>query len=120
MRQVLTFLSCFYVRLIVFGYMAPPQILILGHSFIRHLAGFLQKREHKDLKAKLSSLGSISFHGVGGTIAKVRMFDLSIIRHVSPDVIVLELRSNNLTKLPAQTACSELETLATAIPARQV
>lgn len=54
--------------------------------------------------AKLSPLGSISFHDVGGrTIAKVRKFaiDLSIIRRLSPDIIVLELGSNDLTRLPA-------------------
>ena len=93
--------------------MAPPhQILILGHSFIRRLAGFLQKRGHDHLMAKLSSLGSIHFHGVGGrTIAKVRKFVLGIIRRLSPGIIVLELCSNDLTKLPAQTVSSELETL---------
>ena len=92
--------------------MAPRQILILGHSFICRLAGFLQKRGHEHLMAKLSSLGSISFHGVGGrTIAKVRKFDLSIICCLSPDIIVLELGSNDLTKLPVQTVGSELETL---------
>ena len=62
--------------------------------------------------AKLSSLGYISFHGVGGhTIAKVRKFDLNIIRRLSPDIIILELGSNDLTKLPAQTVSLELETL---------
>ena len=92
--------------------MVPPRILILGPSFIRCLAGFLQKRGHEHLMAKLSSLGSISFHGVGGrTIAKVMQFDLSIIRRLSPDIIVLELGSNDLTKLPAQTAGSELGNL---------
>ena len=92
--------------------MAPPRILILGHSFIRRLAGFLQNRGHEHLMAKLSSLGSVNFHGVGGcTIAKVRKFDLSIIRRLRPDIIVLELGSNDLTKLPAQTVGSELETL---------
>ena len=74
--------------------MAPPQILILGHSFIRRLAGFLQKRGHEHLMAKLSSLGSIRFHGVGGrTIAKFRKFDLGIMCRLSPDIIVLEMGS---------------------------
>ncbi|CAH3170365.1 unnamed protein product, partial [Porites lobata] len=110
--QVSSFCPVFYFRLIVVGYMAPPQISILGHSFIRRLAGFLQKRGHEHLMAKLSSLGSIRFHGVGGrTIAKVLKFDLGIIRRLSPDIIVLELGSNDLTKLPAQTVGSELETL---------
>ena len=88
--------------------MAPPQILILGHSFIRRLAGFLQKRGHEHLMAKLSSLGSKCRWP---QIAKVRKFDLGIIRRLSPDIIVLELGSNDLTKLPAQTVGSELETL---------
>ena len=87
--------------------MAPPRILILGHSFIRRLPGLMQKRGHEHLIAKLSSLGSISFHGVGGrTVAKVRKFDLSVIRRLSPDIIVLELGSNDLTRLPAQTVGS--------------
>ena len=34
-----------------------------------------------------------------------------LIRRLSPDIIVLELGSNDLTKLPAQTVGSELETL---------
>ena len=92
--------------------MAPPQILILGDSFIRRLAGFLQKRGHEHLMAKLSPLGHVSFHGAGGrTIAKVRKFDLSIICPLSPDIMVLELGSNDLIKLPAQTVGSELDTL---------
>ena len=33
------------------------------------------------------------------------------LRRLSPDIIVLELGSNDLTKLPAQTVGSELETL---------
>ena len=90
--------------------MAPPRILILGHSFIRRLVGFLQKRGHEHLMAKLSSLGYIRFHGVGGcTIVKVWKFDLSIIRR--PDVMVLKLGSNDFTKLPVQTVGLELETL---------
>ena len=69
----------------------------MGHSFIRRLAGFLQNRGHKHLMAKLSPLRHISFHGVGGrTIAKVRKFDLSIIR-LSPDI-------NPLTPVPPETA----------------
>ena len=84
----------------------------MSHSFIRRLAGFLHKKQDEHLMAKLSSPGSISFHGVGDrTIAKVRKFDLSIIRRLSRDIIVLELGSNDLTKLPAQTVGSELETL---------
>ena len=61
---------------------------------------------------KLSSLGSKSFHSVGGcTIAKVRKFDLIIICCLSPDIIILELGSNDFIRLPAQTVGSELESL---------
>ena len=60
--------------------------------------------------AKLSSLGSIRFHGVGGrTIAMVRKFDLGIIRRLSPDIIVLELGSNDLTKLPHKPSVQSLK-----------
>ena len=63
--------------------------------------------------AKLSTLGSIGFHGVGGpTIGnKIRKFDLGIICRLNPDIIVLELDTNDLTKLPARAVGSELENL---------
>ena len=107
---VLLLISACFCNLI--SLQAPPRILIFGQTFIHRLAGFPQKRGHEHLMAKLSSLGYMSFYGVGGrTIAKVRKFYLRIIRWLSPDITVLELGSNDLTKLPTQTVGSELETL---------
>ena len=89
-------LSCFLFTSYCFWVHGATSNFNLGNSFIRRLAGFLQKMGHEHLMAKLSSLRSIRFHGVGGrTIAKVWKFDLGIIRRLSPDIIVLELGSND-------------------------
>ena len=61
----------------------------------------------------LNGIGQVHFHGVGGrTIAKFRKFDFDIVRRIAPDIIVLELGSNDLVELSPQTVGSELETLA--------
>ena len=76
------------------------------------MLGFCSKGARIPHGQTLTSRVHIRFHGVGGpTIGKVQKFDLGIIRRLSPDIIVLELGSNDLTKLPEQTVGSELETL---------
>ena len=62
--------------------------------------------------SSLSGIADIYFHGVGGrTIAKFRKFDFNVVRQLVPDVIILELGSNDLVELSPQTVGSELESL---------
>ena len=62
--------------------------------------------------SSLSGIADIYFHGVGGrTVAKFRRFDFNVVRQLVPDVIILELGSNDLVELSPQTVGSELESL---------
>ena len=93
--------------------MAKWRVLIIGHSFIHRLKAFVQKERHIHTYKTLNGIGQVHFHGVGGrTIAKFRKFDFDVVRRIGPDIIVLELGSNDLVELSAQTVGSELETLA--------
>ena len=92
--------------------MAKQHILIIGHSFVRRLKVFVQKKRHMQAFSSLSGMADIYFHGVGGrTIAKFRKFDFNVVRQLVPDVIILELGSNDLVELSPQTVGSELESL---------
>ena len=93
--------------------MAKRRVLIIGHSFIHRLKAFVQKERQFHNFTTLNGIGQVHFHGVGGrTIAKFRKFDLDIVRRIAPDIIVLELGSNDLVEFSPQTVGSELETLA--------
>ena len=93
--------------------MAKQHVLIIGHSFVHRLKAFVQKKRHMQAFSSLRGMADIYFHGVGGrTIAKFRKFDFNVVRQLVPDVIILELGSNDLVELSPQTAVgSELESL---------
>ena len=72
----------------------------------------MQKKRHMQAFSSLSGTAAIYFHGVGGrTIAKFRKFDFHVVRQLVPDVIILELGSNDLVELSPQTVDSEPESL---------
>ena len=97
---------------IFFNLMVKQRVLIIGHSFVHRLKVFVQKKRHMQAFSSLSGMADIYFHGVGGrTIAKFRKFDFNVVRQLVPDVIILELGSNDLVELSPQTVGSELESL---------
>ena len=72
----------------------------------------MQKKRHMQAFSSLSGIADIYFHGVGGrTTAKCRKFDFHVVRQLVPDVIILELESNDLVELSPQRVGSELESL---------
>ena len=92
--------------------MAKQRVLINGHSFIHRLKAFVQKKGHMQAFSGFSGIADIYFHRVGGrTIAKFRRFDFHVVRQLAPDVIILELGSDDLVELSPQTVGSELESL---------
>ena len=82
--------------------MGTPRVLILGHSFIRRLHGFIESNHgHLALAFGLSSSALISWHGVGGrTVAKTKKFDLHILHSFRPDIVIVQLGTNDLTSCP--------------------
>ena len=92
--------------------MAKQRVLIIGHSFVHRLKSFVQKKRHMQAFSSLRGTADIYFHGVGGrTIAKFRKFDFNVVRQLVPDVIIVQLGSNDLVELSPQTVGSELESL---------
>ena len=92
--------------------MGTPCILILGHClFIRHLRDFIERDSgHLDLMFHLSASSLISHHGIGGcTIAKTVKFDLHNLHSFHPDIVIVQLGTNDLTSCPPLRVGSALE-----------
>ena len=66
--------------------MPPVRTLILGHSFIRRL---------RDFRALHISLNT-NLHGTRDeTVSKARALDLGIVKSFRPDIVILQLGSND-------------------------
>ena len=99
--------------------MGKPRILILGHSFIRRLHEHINRPNESAYTAKFG-ISTPEFlckwHGVGGrTIDKVLKYDLSIVEDFGPDIVLLQLGTNDLPNSPAITVGSSLEHLVTVL-----
>ena len=84
--------------------MAPLRILILGHSFIPRLHVFLRQNFNEVFARNLHIDGdlSIKWHGiVGRTISEVIRHDLGIVEKVAPEIVVIQLGTNDLSSLSA-------------------
>ena len=91
-----------------------PSVLILGHSFVKRLKRDL--RSHFDPWAdgnfKLRGTVSVHLHGVGGrTVAKPRSSDLHVVERIAPDVLILEIGTNDLVDTSPEVVGSEIENL---------
>ena len=82
---------------------AYPTTLIFGHSFIRRFKDDLKKgfdtRAHYDFKLKHRTC--VKFFGIGGRTVD-RSFehdDIEVIKSLKPDLLVLEMGTNDLTSL---------------------
>ena len=100
-------------RLFISMASSVPSVLVLGHSFIRRLRDDL--RSHFDSRADdtfgLSDDAIVHLHGVGGlTVARLRR-DLGMVSSLSPQVVILEIGTNDLTRLRPEVAGSEIEEL---------
>ena len=88
----------------------------MGHSFVRRFELFLSKgvdaRVRRDLN--LSRSAQITFLGVGGrTVDKLSKFDLHLVRRLQPQIVILEIGSNDLSPPDArpEVVGSKIETL---------
>ena len=95
--------------------MGKARVLILGHSFIRRLREHITSSQDNGYTAKLGISTPEFFckwHGVGGrTIAKVVKYDLGVVKDFGPDIIILQLGSNDLVDSTALTVGSDIEDL---------
>ena len=92
--------------------MSLPCALILDHSFVRRLSYFLSHSKIYSHNLGLQEVAEITFLGVSRrTLTKVEKFDLGFVRAWKPDIVILELGTNNLTKFSPEAVGSSLEEL---------
>jgi len=93
--------------------MEPPRVLILGHSFIRRLRQFVEEHSSEfKLDFRITEPAVVRWHGVGGrTVAKCKRLDLHVVCAFKPDVVFLQLGTNDLTcrGMTALTVGSEID-----------
>ena len=91
-----------------------PSVLILGHSFIKRLTRDLRSHfdPRTDRNFKLGGTVSVHLHGVGGRIvARLRSFDLRVVQPIAPDILILEIGTNDLVDRSPEVMRYEIESL---------
>ena len=89
------------------------KVLILGHSFVRHLANDLRRECVDRAIATFDVSGlDVRMYGVGGqTVKKLRDNDLHQVATYKPDILVLEIGANDLIELAPEVVGSAMEDL---------
>lgn len=91
-----------------------PKVHILGHSFVKHLSQDLSRGfdNRTDLNFGLPGSLSVHFYGMGGrTVDKHHSFNLGIINSLAPEIVILEIGTNDLANLPPEVIGSALDDL---------
>lgn len=91
-----------------------PKALILGHSFVRRLKRDLElgfdPRAAYDFG--LRGTASVHLHGVGGRIVQtLQENDLPVVRDIAPDIVILEIGTNDLSHTPPEIVGSQIDDL---------
>ena len=91
-----------------------PSFLIWGHSFVKRLKRDLRSHfdPRADINFKLKGTASVHLHGVGGrTVVKLKSFDLHVAEQIAPDVVILEIGTNDLVGTSPEVVGSAIESL---------
>jgi len=91
-----------------------PKVHILDHSFHKHLSRDLSRGsdDRTDLNFGLQGSLSVHFYGISGlTVDKLRAFNLGIINSLAPEIVILEIGTNDLANLPPEVIGSALDDL---------
>ena len=89
-----------------------PTVLILGHSFVKRLKGDIEAGFDSRVDQNFNLHGSAFVHmfGIGGrTVSKLRDHDLHFLTRLAPDVVILEIGTNNLSQFGPDVVASEIE-----------
>ena len=93
---------------------AVPKVLILGHSFVKRLQSDLQATFDAcaDSNFHLEGTATVHLFGVGGrTVEKLRRCDLHMVRRLAPDIVILEVGTNDLWDVRQEVVGSSIEEL---------
>ena len=82
-----------------------PRVLILRFSFIRRLQKFMEHHiGYLDLSLQIMATADKAWHGIGG-----RTVDLHVVRSTRPDIVIVQLCTNDLPFQSPLQVGSELE-----------
>ena len=90
-----------------------PKAMILGHSFVRRLSSDLEKHfdDHAKSNFDLEDV-KVCLFGVGGrTVRKIKQFDVANVSCFAPNVVILEIGTNDLCNEPPETVGSQIDEL---------
>ena len=90
-----------------------PRVLVLGHLFIRRLSSFIQIHHFERLNHAFSlRQAKIHLWGLSGfTVQRALFYRLTRVESFRPDIVVLELGTNDLTSCEPEVVGSMLEEL---------
>ena len=94
---------------------AFPKVLILGHCFVRRLSSDLARnfdpRASQDLNVA-REVACVCLRGKGGQkVASLRQHDLAFVSKFQPQILILEIRTNDLGKIRPEVVGSDIEDL---------
>ena len=92
-----------------------PSVLNLSHSFVKRLKRDLRSNFDPGADGKFKRCGTVSvlFHGVGAcTVVKLLSSHLHVVARIAPDVLILEIGTNDLVVTSPGIVGSEIENLA--------
>ncbi len=99
--------------------MAPPKVLVLGHSFVRRLKFDLQHQSDLCMSPsfKLEGTARVYMCGIRGrTVQKLRQHYLDEVLRLLPDIVLLEIGTNDLSYLRPKVVGSQIEELVVLLP----
>lgn len=89
-----------------------PKAMILGHSFVRRMQNDMTSDTRMKKNFGLSDV-KIRMFGTGGrTVKKLRLFDLDKVKVYGPDIVILEIGTNDLSNISALTVGDSIDELA--------
>ena len=91
--------------------MSVTRVLILGHSFIRRLREYIGRNADLDATLHIFEGIELKWHGVGGrtVLKRPSNFDLTVVEKFMPDIVILQLGTNDLSHLPAVNVGSAID-----------
>ena len=94
--------------------MGLPLIFILGHSFIGRLDNFVAANSNLNHQFLLNNVATFKWRGVEGrTVAKALQYDLPVAASSAPDIVILQLGTNDLSRLDPLVVASSIEDFVT-------
>ena len=99
--------------------LSVPNVLILGHSFVRNFKADLAARFDPRVGEDFGLHGSANVHlyGVGDrTVSSLRSFDVPVISRTAPEVVILEIGTKDLSQNGPEVVASDIEDFACFLP----